>query len=304
MHCVSGIAGGYWSGGSVTILDRIPQPNQNISTEHVARGMEAGGQIVGYGYAAIDPVTPHNDGRLRRWYIPSSTGQALDLQDESGIVENHECMAHAVRFRSSDERIEVVGANITTGHAILWYTVGAQGWVSLDLNDQPCVPSSQGWTLNHAVDINQDGWIVGYVNKPITEWLTEVHAFMLMPISQGDGSASETFPIDGVGLHGGPDGQSSVGFSSPQASIGVGFAGAVRFRLFSEGELIYTSTSFAPGGVGNFAGLVSTDAFDAAIIEDLFDPVVVIDDLHSGVPVPGGLVLLVPAALAPRRRRG
>jgi hypothetical protein len=80
---------------------------------------------------------------------------------------------------------------------------------------------------------------------------------------------------------------------------------AAQFELFSQGELIYTSTAFTQGFVGNFAGLVSTRAFDAAII---LEPTggVSIDDLHFGPPIPGaGALALFGLALiaGPRRKR-
>ncbi len=80
------------------------------------------------------------------------------------------------------------------------------------------------------------------------------------------------------------------------------FPGLMRIELYDQGRLIYTSSNFLPGGVGNFAGLLSDAPFDAAV---LIDPLgeAEIDDLHFGVPAPGALPLLALGALTQRRRR-
>ena len=111
------------------------------------------------------------------------------------------------------------------------------------------------------------------------------------------------FPNDGAGLFGGGFTPIAVSFDSPQAWIAVDFPGDVQFELFREGELIYTSSEFGIGGVGNFAGLVSSEFFDAAVILDPTDQSVFIDDLHFGVPVPSALVLLALAGLFSGGRR-
>ena len=114
-----------------------------------------------------------------------------------------------------------------------------------------------------------------------------------------------SFLNDGVGLRGGLLDDIELSFSTPQGWIGVDFPGDVRVLLFSRGELIHFSSFFSagPDGVGGFAGLVSTELFDAAVILDPVDDFVFIDDLHFGVPAPGGLMLLALAGIWPRRRR-
>ena len=114
-----------------------------------------------------------------------------------------------------------------------------------------------------------------------------------------------SFLNDGVGLRGGLFDDIELSFSTPQGWIGVDFPGGVRVLLFSGGELIHFSSIFSagPDGVGGFGGLVSTELFDAVVILDPFDDLVFIDDLHFGVPAPGGLMLLALAGIWPRRRR-
>jgi len=116
--------------------------------------------------------------------------------------------------------------------------------------------------------------------------------------------ASAGFVNDGWGLHG-PAGVHFT-FDSPQNCVAVDFPGGVKFQLFSQGALVYTSTFFQPGGVGNFAGLVSDTGFDEVYLykRSGFPNNVFIDDLHWGaVPAPGALSLLSIAPLRSRRTR-
>ena len=114
---------------------------------------------------------------------------------------------------------------------------------------------------------------------------------------------NNTFPNDGAGLDGLANGI-EVSFDTPQLWIAVEYPGDVRFELFSEGGLIFTSTdNFPGGGAGFFAGLLSTQPFDAVIISDPTDSFISIDDLHFGVPAPPTLALLALATLFGARRR-
>ena len=115
---------------------------------------------------------------------------------------------------------------------------------------------------------------------------------------------TSAFPNDGWGLHG-PAGV-HLTFDTPQNWIAVDYPGAVRFQLFMQGDLLFTSMFFQPGGIGNFAGLVSDRTFDEVYLYKSTSPnVIVIDDLHwGGVPAPGAIGLLGIASLFSRRRRG
>jgi len=96
-------------------------------------------------------------------------------------------------------------------------------------------------------------------------------------------------------------------FDAPQHWIAVDFPGSIKFQLFSQGELIYTSPSFIPGGLGNFVGLVSDIHYDEVLLykHPGLGTSIFIDDLHwgSAVPAPGGMLLLLMATSAGRRRR-
>ena len=112
----------------------------------------------------------------------------------------------------------------------------------------------------------------------------------------------ESFANDGAGVDG--FGDIEIAFTTPQAWIAVDYPGAVQFKLYSLGELIYTSSGFSDKGeIGEFAGLLSTNMFDAVIISNPISGKAFIDDLHFGVPAPGTLALLGLAAVLPKRRR-
>ncbi|MCH8150743.1 MAG: hypothetical protein IH830_00035 [Planctomycetes bacterium] len=114
---------------------------------------------------------------------------------------------------------------------------------------------------------------------------------------------NQGFINDGAGLNSGFFTDIVMEFGTPQAWIAVDFPGLIQFELFSAGELIYTSSEFGIGGVGNFAGLVATDPFDMAVILDPTGGTANVDDLHFGVPSPGAIALLALGGLFSTRRR-
>ena len=159
---------------------------------------------------------------------------------------------------------------------------------------------------------DKDEWIaavgqfttIGFTGFEIGTFITNQYADLGILFTDGNDSiqfSPTAFPNDEWGLDG--NGDIAVAFDTPQLWIGVDFPGFMRLELYDEGRLIYRSSNFLPGGVGNFAGLLSNDLFDAAV---LIDPAgeAEIDDLHFGVPAPGTLALLALGAIcAPRRRR-
>jgi hypothetical protein len=67
--------------------------------------------------------------------------------------------------------------------------------------------------------------------------------------------------------------------------------------------MFYESFGFCCGDVPQFAGLISSQAFDAALVFDPIGTLVVLDNLHFGVPAPGVLPLLALAGIVGARRR-
>ena len=161
---------------------------------------------------------------------------------------------------------------------------------------------------------DKDAWIaavgrfttVDFVGFPVGTFITEQYAGLGIHFTDGNDSISPfdpiTFPNNGWGLDG--NGNINVSFDSDQAWLAVDFPGHLRFQLFSEGQLIYESGLFGQAGVGNFAGLISSESFDAATLVEFFQGAEAeIDDLHFGVPSPGVIALLALGGLHHRRRR-
>lgn len=138
-----------------------------------------------------------------------------------------------------------------------------------------------------------DGTLITTQYTPLGVTFTDGLDFIYMP-------PSPLFPEDGAGLDGVND--IDITFATPQYWIGAHYPGALAFELHSAGNLIYTSSIFGIGGTGFFAGLVSSQPFDAVTIRDPFLGAV-IDNLYFGVPGPGALPLLALAGVWRTSRR-
>jgi hypothetical protein len=159
---------------------------------------------------------------------------------------------------------------------------------------------------------DKDEWIaavgpfttIGFTGFPDGTLITDQYADLGVIFTGGTENvflSENLFPNDGAGLI--AVGVIAMEFATPQAWIAVDFPGAVQFELFRGGEPIYKSSDFLGGGVGFFAGLLTTELFDSAVIDDPIDNVVAIDDLHFGVPAPPTLLLLALGGLLGKRRR-
>jgi MYXO-CTERM domain-containing protein len=115
---------------------------------------------------------------------------------------------------------------------------------------------------------------------------------------------TNAFPNDDWGME--AVGGAFVTFDTPQQWIAVDHPGLIWFRLFSEGEEIYTSPVMGWWS-GHFSGLISSQQFDMVYLfkeEPGSVNIPAIDDLYFGaVPAPGALGLLLLAGLTTRRRR-
>jgi len=104
-------------------------------------------------------------------------------------------------------------------------------------------------------------------------------------------NALQSFVNDGFGLNGVID-TFTLAFSQPMRTIACEFPGSLQFKLYSQGQLIHTSTIFGNVGTGFFGGLISDQPFDSAIVIDPQGDVYV-DDLHFGQGIPGPCTMVV-----------
>jgi hypothetical protein len=112
---------------------------------------------------------------------------------------------------------------------------------------------------------------------------------------------------DGSGLSGGFGDDIEISFDEMQHWIAIDFVGIAQIELYRDGELIETSSIY-DDTVSTFGGLISSEPFDAAVIDDPSASFITIDNLHFGppIPTPGVLVLVglgVLGACDRRRRR-
>jgi len=90
------------------------------------------------------------------------------------------------------------------------------------------------------------------------------------------------FPNDAWGVRGLPS--LSMKFGGLKHWVAVDHAGPARFELYRQGQLIHVSQISIFSGVGNFAGMLSTEPFDEVQIRTLspFVDHVYIDDVYWG----------------------
>lgn len=112
----------------------------------------------------------------------------------------------------------------------------------------------------------------------------------------------DTFPNDGAGLHGSSfSDQIVANFLEPQYGIAFHFPGTLQIQLSFQNQFVFLSDELGGAGIGHFVGFVLDTPFDGAVVTDPLS-VVVIDDLHFGVPAPGVLPLLALAEVMGKRR--
>jgi hypothetical protein len=152
---------------------------------------------------------------------------------------------------------------------------------------------------------------IGFTEFPAGTFITTQYAALGVTMIDGDDfvigcGCPESIFLDGFGLDGFLD--LNLTFSAPMTSIAVHYPGVVQFQLFNNGQLIFTSGMFGtgPGQVSAFAGLVSSQPFDSAIILDWASGTVTIDNLYFGPPIPAPSAagaIAVACLIRPRRRR-
>ena len=100
------------------------------------------------------------------------------------------------------------------------------------------------------------------------------------------------------------DGPITIHFDTPRRAFAADYPGFVSFFLYRTGDLV-GHVDFLPGGVGNFAGVVSEVTFDMVEVVDVTGGDVLMDDLYFSIPSPGSIALLIAtcARTGSRRRR-
>ena len=146
---------------------------------------------------------------------------------------------------------------------------------------------------------------ITFTELPAGTWITEQYAPLGVHFTDGSDQINHNNNayVDGYGLNGAFD-ETTLQFDTAMTTIALDFPGGVKIKLYSAGNLIYTSPDFGGSGFGLFAGLISTQPFDKAFI---YDPAggLFVDNLYFGPPVPGpaGLTVLALGGLLPSRRR-
>lgn len=181
----------------VRALLPIPSGIQWQGTEHAARGANADGDIVGYGFEKLDPPPIGNCGS-RGFYWPLEVGNPdvpFNLHTDTDIVNPEEdgTRAEAVTDRDGSGRLRIVGANIFDEIALQWLKDPTQSpvWHQQTLNNSICGPCATGWNLRRAHDINNSYRIVGEGSRDGVR-----HAFLLVPLATCQFTAEESALFD------------------------------------------------------------------------------------------------------------
>jgi hypothetical protein len=178
--------------------------------------------------------------------------------------------------------------------------------VSLAVLPRPAMGTVTVYTVKSAwQNAVGDYSTIDFTGYPNGTWLDEQYADLGVHFTDGSDQFYQNngFLQDGWGLNGALD-DSTLEFDAPITTIAMDFPGKVRVKLFSNGELIYTSIIMGNMALGNFRGLVSTEPFDTVMLHDggLF-----IDNIYFDPPIPApptlALALFGVATLLGQRRR-
>jgi len=145
---------------------------------------------------------------------------------------------------------------------------------------------------------------ITFTEIPVNTLITNQYAHLGALFTDGSDftHATNSFLNDGIGLNAALD-ETTIVFTKPMTSIGCDYPGGMRFTLFSEGEIIYVSTSWFGEPIGSFAGLVTDQPFDQVLLQDPSSGTF-LDDLYFGPPIPGpGAFALMAMPLVASRRR-
>ena len=104
---------------------------------------------------------------------------------------------------------------------------------------------------------------ITFTELPANTWITNQYAHLGVTFTDGSDQimyALGGFLNDEYGLNGAFD-ETTLVFSQLMYTIAIEFPGHAQFKLFYQGEMIYTSSEFGAGGAGWFAGLISDQPF-------------------------------------------
>jgi hypothetical protein len=164
---------------------------------------------------------------------------------------------------------------------------------------------------------DKEGWLdavgefttIDFTGFPEFTWITDQYAHLGAHFVDGADLIQESdllYLEDGWGIDGNTEVR--IEFDEPISYIAADFPGIIIFRLYSDGEMVFSSNSLGGGGPGHFGGLFSDEPFDEVQILDAVNPFggnVNIDDIYFGppIPAPGSIVGVAALALVARRRR-
>lgn len=183
-----------WRGSEFNELRSVtPAP---LKTEDKARGnndltASHSSQTVGWGDETHAPGSESCTRRASFW--ETSAEPPADLVILGGILppghlSTHPTAAEAINNQSDPLHVQVVGQNIALIRAILWERSSGGSWSATDLTSAipcpaPCTSCPASWTLRAALDINDNGWIVGWGSKVQTGGGSGQRIFLLTPIT-------------------------------------------------------------------------------------------------------------------------
>jgi hypothetical protein len=176
---------------------------------------------------------------------------------------------------------QICTAEVTqTYNKSLWQQT-VQNWTTIDFT---------GWPqFTHIYDQYASQWVVFADDNEYT---------VTSPLA---------FPNDSHGLNsndGFIPGQITCQFDRDMYWVAVDHPTDIRIHLYLHGRLTFTSNIFIGSTNNRFAGLISSEPFDTAVIQRTVNSSVAIDDLFFGtIPAPGTLPLLAALLFSSQRRR-
>jgi hypothetical protein len=147
---------------------------------------------------------------------------------------------------------------------------------------------------------------IGFDEVPPNTFLSDQYADLGINFPDGNDVAIccsfETFPFDGAGVDCNPD--TLVEFAQPMNAIGMQHLGIAQIQLFLDRTMVYESRTFIDfGNPGEFAGIISEQPFDSALLLDPIASPLFFDNLHFGPPIPAPAALSLLALAGLRRSR-